>query len=93
MNRLTASQVANKLNISVYTLKRWYKWYENEDVRKLDELFKNGMPELPVYETIGSTNWRYWNEEDLEQLKKFKEFIPNTRGGFMGDVDKKKEEK
>lgn len=93
MGKLTASQVANKLEISAYTLKRWYKWYENEDPKKLEELFKKGMPRLPKYETIGATNWRYWNEQDLEQLEKFKNYIPNTRAGFMGSVYKKKEEK
>lgn len=91
MTRLTASQVANILGVSVYTLKRWYKWYETEDVKKLNELVKKGMPELPKYETIGATSWKFWNEEDIEQLKKFKEYIPNTRGGFMGSLNKKGE--
>ena len=87
----TASEMASKLGISVYTLKRWYKWYENEDVKVLDELYKKGMPELPKYQTIGPTKWKFWDVDAIEQLKKFKEFIPHTRGGFMGSVDKKGE--
>ena len=91
MVRLTAGEVANKIGVSVYTLKRWYKWFEQEDVNKLNELVKNGMPELPRYETVGATNWKVWMEDDIEQLKKFKEFIPNTRAGFMGSLNKKEE--
>ncbi len=89
MAKLTATQVAYKLGISVYTLKRWYKWYETEDVRKLAELVKNGMPVLPKYELVGSTKWRYWDEKDLVELQAFKDYIPNTRGGFMGSLNKK----
>lgn len=84
MARLTASQVASLVGVSVYTIKRWYNWYEQEDIKVLDELYRKGMPELPAYETIGATNWRYWNEEDVEQIKKFKEFVPHTKNGFMG---------
>ena len=91
MARLTVSQVANILGISIYTIKRWYKWFETEDVKVLDELYKKGMPALPKYETIGATQWKFWNEDDIEQLKKFKEFIPHTRGGFMGSLNKKEE--
>ena len=91
MARLTASQVASLVGVSVYTMKRWYNWYENEDIKVLDELYHKGMPELPAYETIGATNWRYWNEEDVEQIKKFKEFVPHTKNGFMGRLNKKGE--
>ena len=87
--KLTATQIAYEVGVSVYTIKRWYKWYEQEDVRKLNELTEKGMPTLPRYETIGATNWRYWDEDDIEQLKKFKEWVPHTRGGVMGDLNKK----
>lgn len=89
--KLTASQVAYQVGVSVYTIKRWYKWYEQEDVKKLNELTKQGMPTLPQYETIGATKWRYWNEEDIKQLKKFKEWVPHTRAGVMGDLNKKED--
>ena len=61
MEKLTASQVANELGVSVYTLKRWYKWWETEDISKLNELVEKGMPELPIYETMGATKWKVWN--------------------------------
>lgn len=89
MAKLTASQMASAIGVSVYTLKRWYEWYEYEDKEKIQELLKNGMPDLPKYETIGSTNWKYWEETDIEQLKKFRAYIPHTKGGFMGSLNKK----
>lgn len=92
MAKLTASQVAVKIGVSVYTLKRWYKWYETEEKEKLDFLFKKGMPKLPAYETIGSTSWKYWDENDIPDLIEFKNYIPNTRRGFMGSLNKKKED-
>ena len=91
METLTASQVAGIIGVSVYTLRRWYDWFEQEDTSKLEELFKKGMPKLPEYKTMGPTKWRYWEASDIEVLKKFKEFIPHTRGGFMGSLNKKGE--
>lgn len=89
MAKLTTSQVALKLNVSVYTIKRWYKWFETEDPNKLAELVKQGMPLLPKYELIGNTYWRYWDEADLPKLQAFKDYIPHTKGGFMGSLNKK----
>jgi transposase len=89
MSKLTVTQIASAIGVSIYTLKRWYDWYEQEDIDKLEELKAKGMPQLPAYETIGATKWRYWEEKDIEQLKKFKEFMPHTRGGFMGSLNKK----
>lgn len=91
MAKLTASQVANKIEKSVYTLKRWYNWYEQLTPNELNNYIKNGMPKLPKYETIGSTQWRYWEEEDIEQIKKFSEWVPHTRGGVMGNLNKKED--
>lgn len=90
MAKLTMSQVANRTGVSVYTIKRWYKWLESEDVQKLAELVKNGMPVLPKYELVGATKWRYWDENDIEDIIKFKEWVPKTRSGVMSI---KKEEK
>lgn len=89
MGKLTASQVANRIDKSVYTLKRWYTWYEQLSDEDKQKHIKNGMPELPQYETIGATQWRYWNEDDIEQIKKFSEWVPHTRGGVMGNLNKK----
>lgn len=89
MGKLTASQVAAKVDVSVYTLKRWYKWYESLSAEEFEKHILNKMPKLPDYLTIGTTAWRYWDEEDIPQIKKFKEWVPNTRAGVMGSLNKK----
>lgn len=91
MSKLTASQVASKVEVSVYTIKRWYKWIESLSTEELNKFLDKGMPKLPDYETIGNTAWRYWNEEDIPQIKKFKKWVPNTRAGVMGSLNKKGE--
>lgn len=81
--KLTASQVAALVGKTSYTIKRWYEWYEQLTTEQLEKYIKEGMPELPKYETVGATQWRYWNEEDVEQIKKFSEWVPHTRNGVF----------
>ena len=83
MPKLTASQVAAQLNVTAYTIKRWYQFYENLTPDELADLMNQGMPELPKCEKIGTMGWRYWNMEDLPGLEKFKNWIPNTRNGIF----------
>lgn len=47
------------------------------------------MPSLPDYEEIGTTKWKLWKEEDLPQLQKFKEWMPHTKNGVMGSLNRK----
>lgn len=91
MAKLTTTQIAIEVGVSVYTINRWYKWWNTEDVNKLNELVKNGMPSLPKYETIGTTNWKYWEKKDIEQLKAFKAWMPHTKNGIMGSLNKKED--
>lgn len=81
--KLTASQVAARVGKTSYTIKRWYEWYEQLTTEELEKYIKEGMPELPKYEIVGATQWRYWNEEDVEQIKKFSEWVPHTRNGVF----------
>lgn len=80
---LTVNQVAAKINKTSYTIKKWYTWYENLTDQEKEELHKNGMPELPKCETVGPTKWRYWNEEDIPQLRKFSKWVPHTKNGVF----------
>ena len=89
MSKLTASQVAGRIGKSVYTVKRWYAWYEALSAEEKEKYIKEGMPELPEYETIGATQWRYWEESDIEKIQKFSDWVPHTRGGVMGSLNKK----
>lgn len=91
MAKLTTGQVAIRLNVSPYTIKRWYEFWENianTDVHELDKLVKNGMPVLPEYEVAGSRGDRLWNEEDIEALEEFKAWVPHTKNGIFNKYKK-----
>lgn len=81
-NLLTASKVCNKLDISSRTLDNWYKFYNNSELEKPDN-----MPDLPEYEQATPRAPRYWKPEDIKQLKKFKEWVPKGRHGVMGRIN------
>lgn len=80
-NMLSASRVANSLDISVKTLTNWYKWYLDDSIEKPDD-----FPKLPDYlqEHVGGP--RFWTEADVEQLREFQAWIPRGRGGVMGRI-------
>lgn len=83
--KLTASQVAARIGKTSYTIKRWYAWYEKLTPEELSNYISKGMPELPKYEVVGATQWRYWDEEDIEQLQKFSRWVPHTKNGVMSN--------
>ena len=86
MGKLTTGQVANRLNISTYTLKRWYQFWENlkaTDIKELDRLIKEGMPILPDYIHFGNRGDRIWDEEDITDLEAFKNWVPATKNGIF----------
>ena len=66
-NKLTATKVAQYLDISVPTLNNWYKWYNNPKYEKPKD-----TPELPAYTQQGKRGTRYWDKADLPKLMKFK---------------------
>jgi hypothetical protein len=78
---VTASRVANQLDISTKTLISWYKFYES-DLPKPDN-----MPELPPYEQAYFRAPRYWREEDIPKLITFKEWVPKGKRGVMGEIN------
>lgn len=80
-NMLTASKVANQLDIAVKTLTNWYKWYQDSSIEKPED-----FPRLPEYIQTHKNGPRYWTQEDVEQLKKFQAWIPRGRNGLMGAV-------
>jgi len=86
MAKLTSSQVAARLEVSPYTVKRWYAFWENleqTDVKKLNDLVKDGMPVLPKYEVAGSRGDRLWDEDDIEDIRAFKNWVPHTKRGIF----------
>ncbi len=81
-NKLTATKVAQHLDISVPTFNNWYNWYNNPKYEK-----PKGTPELPAYTQQGKRVTRYWDKADLPKSMKFKKWIPRGRAGIMGDYN------
>ena len=80
-NKLTASKVANQVDVSTKTLTNWYKFY-NSDIPKPED-----MPELPEYEQAYEKAPRYWKQEDIPKIIAFKEWVPKGKSGVMGDIN------
>ena len=80
---LTASQVAARIGKTSYTIKRWYNWYATLTEDEINKYKKEGMPELPPCQIVGTNSWRYWYAKDIEQLEKFSKWVPHTRRGIM----------
>lgn len=79
--KLTASKVANQVDVSTKTLTAWYEFYTS-DLPKPDN-----MPELPMYEQAYERAPRYWNPEDIPKIIAFKEWIPRGPHGVMGAIN------
>lgn len=79
MEKLTATQVCYKLNLSVAMLNIWYYWYFNDEFVKPAD-----TPPLPRFTQATPRGTRYWEAEDVRALKRFKSWLPRGRGGVMG---------
>ena len=64
---------------SIQTISSWYRWKSLNPDHELSKL-------LPDYVRIGNKNTRYWNRQDVWELVKFKQSIPQGRNGIMGVV-------
>ena len=74
---LNSAQVCALVDISIYTLDKWYKFRElypdNEYAKLLPPVTKQGRS-------------RYWERNDVYKLIEFKAAIPHGRNGILGDV-------
>ena len=84
MERLTATKISQKLNVSVSMLNIWYYWYNNPEFVKPKD-----VPLLPAYEQATPRAPRYWKSDDLKDLRKFQKWIPKGRGGVMGEATRR----
>jgi hypothetical protein len=82
-NRLRIEEVALFLGVSVETINIWYRYKKqnpNDEYAKM----------LPDFEQDnGAKSCRWWKQEDLDKLLKFKEVRPMGRNGAMGTVTQK----
>lgn len=78
-NLLKVEEVAIMIGSSVKTINSWYAW------KRLHPEDERGKL-LPDYQQMGSRQTRYWSQNDVWSLLKFKESVPKGRNGFLGDV-------
>ena len=77
-NYVNAIKLSQYLNVSVPTINIWYKWYYGGFDKPAD------TPELPMFESCGTRQTRYWRVEDLPKIKAFKDWLPHGKKGVMG---------
>lgn len=68
----STNRTAMILDVSAGTLKRWYKWYEDDDFEKPKDL------KLPPY-TRDGRGTRFFNRQAVDDLLKFKEDLNNGK--------------
>lgn len=81
---ISATKVTQILDISAHTLNSWYQFYTDDTLEKPED-----MPNLPDYIQERPRGPRFWRSEDVESLKKFKEWVPKGRGGVMGRINER----
>lgn len=88
--RITAAGLADRIGRSVQTIKIWYDWYCLPEYAE-DRAQYNDIPELPMYVREGSPTrgTRYWTVDQVEQVKKFRDWIIPGRKGQLGRINAK----
>lgn len=77
-----ANETAEKLGISIWTLKSWYMW-ENKRLKN-GEIKKRYLPQPKRIENKKGRP-RIWDEKMIERLKKYKDKIIIGRNGVYGE--------
>lgn len=80
--KYSTSRTAQKLDISTETLKRWYKWYEDDDYVKPVGL------KLPSYVT-DRRNTKFFSDIAVLELMTFKKQLEGEYRGCMADFNAK----
>ena len=80
MEKLSVSRVAQILDLSTATIKRWYKWYENPDYEKPAEV------KLPEY-TTDNRNTMLFEQKDIAKLQQFHEDLQTRYKGIMAEFN------
>lgn len=80
MEKFTTARVAQILDISTNTLKRWYKWYNSEDYEKPQDL------KLPQPE-ITSTGTMLFTMSQVQALHQFQIDLRSKYRGIMAEFN------
>ena len=79
-DKFSTARTAQILDISTNTLKRWYKWYENESYVKPDGL---KLPE-PTRDGRGT---RFFTMEQVQELRNFQQNLKTIYRGCMSEFN------
>lgn len=80
-NYLSISRAAIEVDVSVVTIKRWYKWWESESFEKPDDLH------LPPYQHMDRRKTKYFRKDDIVKLRAFKAALQTTHRGVMSEFN------
>ena len=78
--KFSTSRAAQILDVSTITLKRWYKWYEDDSYTKPKGL------KLPEY-TTDNRGTRFFTMLAIQQLEDFKNKLKTEYRGCMADFN------
>lgn len=80
MDRFSIARAAQISDVSTNTIKRWYKWYENDDYIKPEGL------KLPSY-TVDGRGTRFFTMEAVQELIQFKNDLQGKYRGCMAEFN------
>ena len=80
-NFISIREAAYIVDISETTLKRWYKWYKNDEYKKPANL------KLPNYYYLDARRTKFFRSQDIEKLKEFKTKINGEHKGAMAEFN------
>lgn len=79
---LSVSKVCLLLEISTATVKRWYKWWENDNFPK-----PAGIPPLPSYVYRDRRKTKFFHKKDLPLFSAFEEALRGPYKGCMAEFN------
>lgn len=80
MELFSTARTAQILDVSTITLKRWYKWYEDDSYTKPKGL------KLPEY-TTDNRGTRFFTMEQIQELHQFQIDLRSKYRGIMADFN------
>jgi hypothetical protein len=80
--KLNATEVAVLVGCSIPTLNYWYAFKRQNPENEFAKM-------LPDFIQSSARQTRYWNEEDIFKIVKFKNSLPKGCNGVLGSVTQK----
>lgn len=78
---LSINQVSVIIDCSATSIKRWYKWFEDDNYEKPLDL------KLPPYYYVDGRKTKHFKREDIIILQDFKEKLNTSHKGIMAEYN------